>query len=467
MNTARFAYIALLVTLLVSACSGSQSDISVAETAGAPSTGGPGSGTCMPTAASVQSDVFKASCDGAGCHGSQNPAAGLNLVDASLDKLMGTSSALCAGWSLIVPGSPEKSFLYQKLTATMPACGEAMPIGKHLSDASAQCVADWIKGMGAAGGCETCGGKDCVALASDAAHCGACDNACPAGVACENGACSCPAGARACSGSCVDVSRDVQNCGSCGNACGAGSSCEGGQCTCPSSLKACGATCADLQSDPKNCGTCGSACGAGQVCLTGKCAAGCGSLTQCGASCVDTQTSVLSCGGCDQACTAGLTCAGGKCGCSSGELCGTSCVDAKTDAANCGQCGVACGAGEACVAGACQCSGSGSVSFKNDVAPVLAGACTAAGCHAGMKPKEDLALDATKAYAELVNVTASQCGGKRKLVAPGSPSSSYLLQKLLNVDVCTGTQMPKAGQSLPQKQLDAISSWICSGAPNN
>jgi hypothetical protein len=84
-----------------------------------------------------------------------------------------------------------------------------------------------------------------------------------------------------------------------------------------------------------------------------------------------------------------------------------------------------------------------------------------------MKPKEGLALDATKAYAELVNVTASQCGGQRKLVAPGSPSSSYLLQKLLNVDVCTGTQMPKAGQSLPQKQIDAISSWICSGAPNN
>ena len=84
-----------------------------------------------------------------------------------------------------------------------------------------------------------------------------------------------------------------------------------------------------------------------------------------------------------------------------------------------------------------------------------------------MKPKEGLALEATKSYAELVNVAASQCGGKRKLVAPGSPSSSYLLQKLLNVDICTGTQMPKAGQSLPQKQIDIISSWICSGAPNN
>jgi hypothetical protein len=84
-----------------------------------------------------------------------------------------------------------------------------------------------------------------------------------------------------------------------------------------------------------------------------------------------------------------------------------------------------------------------------------------------MKPKENLALDATKSYAELVNVATSECSGQRKLVVPGSPSTSYLMQKLLNVNVCTGTQMPKAGQTLPKAQLDQISSWICSGAPNN
>lgn len=84
-----------------------------------------------------------------------------------------------------------------------------------------------------------------------------------------------------------------------------------------------------------------------------------------------------------------------------------------------------------------------------------------------MKPKENLDLNDSKSYADLVNVTASQCGGSRKLVVPGSPSTSYLMQKLLNVDVCTGTQMPKAGQTLPTAEIEAISSWICSGAPNN
>lgn len=84
-----------------------------------------------------------------------------------------------------------------------------------------------------------------------------------------------------------------------------------------------------------------------------------------------------------------------------------------------------------------------------------------------MRPKENLSLDAGVSYAELVNVATSECSGKRKLVVPGSPGASYLMQKLLNVDVCTGSQMPKAGQSLPKAQLDQISSWICSGAPNN
>ncbi len=428
----------------------------------------PANVACSADAESIRSTVFAKSCAGAGCHGSEAPAAGLDLVSKPLDQLMGTSSALCSGWSIIVPGSPEKSFLYQKLTATMPACGEPMPLAGHLSDADTQCVADWIRGMGSGGGCETCGGTECVALASDALHCGSCDNACPAGVACQNGSCACAAGALACSGSCIDPLMDSANCGGCGKACSPGASCSNGACSCPESLDACNATCADLQSDPQHCGACDQACGAQQVCLRAQCANGCGTLQQCGNSCVDTQTSVLNCGGCEKACAPGLSCAAGQCACpGGGELCGASCVDTQTDDKNCGACAQACGAGEACIAGACQCASSGAVSFKGDIAPILDGACTSAGCHTGARPKEGLALDATKSYAELVGVTASQCGGKRKLVVPGSPSTSYLLQKMLNIDVCTGSQMPKAGQSLPRAQLDAVSAWICSGAPNN
>lgn len=468
-----FGYLVLAFGYATLACSGGetaarQDDGTAAPATTTSTTGGGDSPACAPSAASIQATIFKPSCDGAGCHGAQNPAAGLNLIDTFPDELLGMSASLCSGWSLIVPGSPEKSFLYQKLAAAKPACGELMPLGQHLAPACIRCIADWIAGSATAGTCETCGGTECVALASDVDHCGSCDNRCPAGVACENGKCSCSGGGVACAGTCVDIASDPRNCGACANVCGAGSSCLAGKCSCSFGLQSCGTACADLGSDALHCGSCESVCAAGEVCLKGQCAAGCGSLVQCGTSCVDTRSSPLNCGACGKACAPGQTCSAGQCGCpDGGSLCGGSCVDLRSDAKNCGACGKACGAGEACVGGACGCSSSQSVSFKNDVAPVLAAACTAAGCHAGMKPKEDLSLELAKSYAELVNVTSSQCGGGRKLVVPGSPSSSYLLQKLLDTDVCTGTQMPKAGQSLPSSQLDAISSWICSGAPND
>lgn len=92
--------------------------------------------------------------------------------------------------------------------------------------------------------------------------------------------------------------------------------------------------------------------------------------------------------------------------------------------------------------------------------------CSAAGCHSGARPKENLSLEAGKAYDNLVDVPAQECSGRRRVV-PGDPNASYLVQKLLGVDVCQGTQMPKAGQALPPAELDTINAWICSGATRN
>jgi hypothetical protein len=350
----------------------------------------------------------------------------------------------------------------------MPACGEHMPIGMQLPEAETKCVADWIVGMASGGGCETCGGSECVALAADPLHCGRCDNPCPEGVACENGQCACFDGATACDGACVDTMTDEAHCGGCKIACSPGSSCEGGQCVCPEALASCGGECADLQSNAAHCGDCDVACAALEVCLLGQCAEGCGGLEQCGTSCVDVRSSLLHCGACDQACPGGTGCENGACICpGGGRLCDGSCVDTESDPQNCGGCGQRCGAGESCVAGSCGCTVTAPVSFRSDVEPILDRGCTAAGCHTGMRPKEDLALDTGKAYAELVGVATKQCGGQRQLVVPGNPSTSYLMQKLLNVDICMGSQMPKAGQSLPAADLEVISNWICAGAPND
>jgi hypothetical protein len=120
-----------------------------------------------------------------------------------------------------------------------------------------------------------------------------------------------------------------------------------------------------------------------------------------------------------------------------------------------------------CSAGRCACKSAGTVSFARDIQAIFSRSCATRGCHAGLRPQAGLNLSQGAAYAEIVGVASEQCGASRVRVAPGDPAASYLVDKLLGVDLCFGTQMPKAGVSLPQADLDAIGSWVCSGAANN
>jgi len=182
--------------------------------------------------------------------------------------------------------------------------------------------------------------------------------------------------------------------------------------------------CLNVLSDPAHCGTCTNVCGAGTVCDAGEC-----------------------------------RCPGG------GTACGGRCVDTTADPASCGGCGVTCGSGQTCQDGACRC-GSAGASFAADIQPILTESCAVRGCHGSVAPKEGLDLSPGAAYGNLVGVPSGQCGG-RPLVAPGDPAGSYLMDKLLGVDLCFGTRMPKADSTLPQAQLDAIGAWICQGAKND
>jgi hypothetical protein len=53
------------------------------------------------------------------------------------------------------------------------------------------------------------------------------------------------------------------------------------------------------------------------------------------------------------------------------------------------------------------------------------------------------------------------------IVKPGDPSASYLVDKLLGVDLCSGARMPPQGTPLSDASMATIAAWICQGAANN
>jgi hypothetical protein len=80
----------------------------------------------------------------------------------------------------------------------------------------------------------------------------------------------------------------------------------------------------------------------------------------------------------------------------------------------------------------------------------------------------DLNLQARVSWANLVNHPAPSsetCGGT--LVVSGSPSASYLYQKLTNPAPCAGSQMPRTDlfpDPLPDCVTAIVAAWIAEGA---
>lgn len=83
-----------------------------------------------------------------------------------------------------------------------------------------------------------------------------------------------------------------------------------------------------------------------------------------------------------------------------------------------------------------------------------------------------MALDAGTAWFSLLGngsgAPSTECTSPVRLrVAPNSPDTSYLIDKLLGVNMCQGNEMPKIGTYLPNTQIDLLRAWIAAGAPNN
>jgi hypothetical protein len=109
------------------------------------------------------------------------------------------------------------------------------------------------------------------------------------------------------------------------------------------------------------------------------------------------------------------------------------------------------------------------VSFARDLLPLFTGTCatTTFSCHGGNDRQAHLDLTSAHAYADLVGVAAYECADGRMRVSPRAPLGSYLLDKLNGADLCLGERMPQEGDAATPDQLQAITDWICAGAPNN
>jgi len=76
------------------------------------------------------------------------------------------------------------------------------------------------------------------------------------------------------------------------------------------------------------------------------------------------------------------------------------------------------------------------VSFAAEVQPIYSVSCVA-GCHTGGTPDQGLNLEAGMAYAQTVNIAATQLGTMDR-IEPGDPDNSCLLHKLLGTQTTVG-----------------------------
>lgn len=106
--------------------------------------------TLAPTLTNVAAAVFAQSCSFNACHGAA-AAAGLDLTAADLhDELLGHQVAGNPGATLVEPGDPEGSWLYQMIAKCEPegGTGSHMPLNSPvlLDDRSIALVREWIAG---------------------------------------------------------------------------------------------------------------------------------------------------------------------------------------------------------------------------------------------------------------------------------------------------------------------------------
>ncbi len=99
--------------------------------------------------------------------------------------------------------------------------------------------------------------------------------------------------------------------------------------------------------------------------------------------------------------------------------------------------------------------------YTTVVQPIFNVNCTS--CHNAGSPAAGLNLSAANSLANLVNVTSSEDGTKKR-VLPGNANNSYLYMKVHGSPGISGVQMPKNQPPLSAADQASIQTWINGGA---
>ena len=99
-------------------------------------------------------------------------------------------------------------------------------------------------------------------------------------------------------------------------------------------------------------------------------------------------------------------------------------------------------------------------------AAVFSPSCAFSGCH-GTEGMMQAGLELSSvavSEANLVDVASTQVPSSLR-VAPGESGESYLMNKILGVDILPTTQQMPIGGMLCEARLEAVRRWINDGAP--
>lgn len=111
--------------------------------------------------------------------------------------------------------------------------------------------------------------------------------------------------------------------------------------------------------------------------------------------------------------------------------------------------------------------GGTTVSFIDQIVPIIEDGCGRGSCHLNGSAQRGLALDSNVFIENTVNV--SNFSGNGTLIIPGNADDSYLYRKLLAPGDASysGVQMPSLGPKTSDSDLALIRTWITEGANNN